>query len=488
MLVPLELPPGAFTHGTQYQTRGRFHDVNRVRGYGKAIGPIGGWRLKTTEDINGKARAILTWKDNDGASWAAIGTHSKLYAMTRNGTVTDQTPSGFTAGSADSVVAGGYGMGPYGAGLYGTPRPDDDDIQEASVWTLDTRGEDLIGCMVGSSVIYHWPPNTADNADPLTNAPLADAVFVTAEGSVVALADKTVTWSDGDDPTLWTPDATNTAGDFGLQTSGALKCGKRIKGGNLVFTDVDAWTMTPTRDVFVYGFERAGTACGVISRQCVAALDDRAVWMSQDGFFIFNGAVSPLQCEVFDRVFEDINLNQAAKVTCVRVSEHNEVWWFYPSGGSTENDRYVSWNHLTGEWYFGRLARTCGADRGVFAYPLMVDPETPAQVWEHEVGYNYDDDIMPHAEAGPLELGQGDGVMHVRGLYPDEAVTGDVSVTIKTRFSPNAGEVSHGPYTLAPKTDFRVTARQVSVRYEGARLAPWRVGAFRMDVTPGGLR
>src|SRR5687767_725710 len=143
MLISLVLPPGAYHMGTNYQASGRVYDCNRVRWKGNAIAPIGGWREKTATNVTGKARAIITWRDNDKVIWAGIGTHSKLYAMTLGGDVYDITPVGFTPGEEDSTLAGGYSSGTYGTGPYGTPRTDVDDVQEASQWTLDTLGQFL---------------------------------------------------------------------------------------------------------------------------------------------------------------------------------------------------------------------------------------------------------------------------------------------------------------------------------------------------------
>jgi hypothetical protein len=490
VLIDVSLPPGAFRNGTNYQASGRWYDVNRVRWRGKALLPIGGWRAKSGSTVSGKARAIITWRDNAKTIWAAIGTHTKLYAMTLGGAVSDITPAGFTAGEEDSSLAGGFGSGSYGTGPFGTPRPNVDDVQEASAWTLDTLGQHLVACLEDDGRIHRWLLNTGVPAAPLAGAPTAAACFVTNEGAVVALAAggeaKRVRWSDAEDPTSWTASATNTAGGISLQTYGTLRCGKRIRGANLVFTDLDVWTMTATFDQLVYGFERIGQACGVISKQAVAAIDEQAVWMGPDGFWLFNGSVAPLPCEVHDRVFGDLNSLQGAKVYAVRLAAFSEVWWFYPSAGSIENDRYVSWNYATGDWSFGELGRTCGTDKSVFLYPLMVD--AGGVIYEHEVAHVYSDGIMPHAEGGPLQLGAGDQVMRAHALYPDEAVGGQVRARFKLRFEPNGAEGEAGPYTLSPKTDVRFTARQAALRLEGVAPADWRVGAFRLDVTPAGLR
>ena len=98
MLVPLNIPPGVYTNGTEYQSKGRNFDANLVRWQFGALGPMGGWRQRTTTTVSGKARRVISWRDNNNQVWAAIGTNSNLYAMTVGGAVTDITPTGLTAG------------------------------------------------------------------------------------------------------------------------------------------------------------------------------------------------------------------------------------------------------------------------------------------------------------------------------------------------------------------------------------------------------
>ena len=76
----------------------------------------------------------------------------------------------------------------------------------------------------------------------------------------------------------------------------------------------------------------------------------------------------------------------------------------------------------------------------------------------------------------------------VTKVIPDEKTQGDVDITFKTRFYPNADETTHGPYTPANPTSVRFSGRQLRMRVEGARLADWRVGNMRIDATAGGRR
>ena len=135
-----------------------------------------------------------------------------------------------------------------------------------------------------------------------------------------------------------------------------------------------------------------------------------------------------MPCEVYDYVFGDINRDQLAKVVAVPNTVTSEVWWFYPSGSSKENDRYVIFNYSEGTWSIGSLGRTAGVDRGVFNYVFLAGSD--GTLYQHETGATYDG-TYPYAEGGPLELGNGDQIMHVLSLIPDEKTQGDCTVTLR---------------------------------------------------------
>ncbi len=581
-LLPLAFPPGICRKGTEYSSKGRWYDGNLVRFYEGTIQPIGGWRVKSTSALTGKGRAIISWKDNSLVSWAGIGTHSKLYAMSRSGALSNITPyratgtypnnplstqistptvtvahtaHGLTVGDtvtiggsaaiggitpngtflvatvpdadhytyaftsnatstvsggggaavtykyeispgrADAVAGAGYGYGNYGAGAYGTPRPDTSAVSDATVWTLDTFGQYLVASNADNGKIYQWQLDIATRAAVVSGAPTScRGIFTTNEGMLVALGSggnpRRVAWSDQEDNTAWSPSATNQAGDYDLQTAGKLMMGKRITGGHLVWTDLDLHLMSYTADVLVYSFKKVGEACGAISQNCGAVLNSNAVWMEKTGFWIYNGYAQSLPCDVSDYIFSDINHEQVSKITCYTNSNFGEVIWHYPSSASTENDRYVAWNYLAFErgqnvWTIGSLARLSGCDHGALSYPLLVGSD--GYVYEHEVGVSYDS-ATPYLESGPVELGNGDQVQHVTQFIPDENTAGDVTVTFKAKFYPNGDETSYGPYSLSSPTDVRFTGRQLKVRYTGSRMTDWRVGGMRLNTKAGGKR
>jgi hypothetical protein len=434
---------------------------------------------------------MLAWEDLAGGRRIAAGTYNKLFVTSASGTTTDITPAGFTAGIVRSAAITGFGGGFFGLGTFGTPRPDTGNFSEATTWALDNFGENLVACSNKDGKLYEWALNTSTAAAAITNAPTGNlSLMVTAERFLFALGaggnPRSVQWCDREANTTWTAAATNEAGDIELQTSGQIMCGVRTRGQSLILTDQDAHTATYQGPPFVYGFERVGQSCGINSRKSLVSVDAGAFWMGQNAFFTFSGGtVQELPCDVADYVFGDLNKSQASLVHVVSMADHGEIWWFYPSGGSNECDRYVALDYAEGHWTIGTMERTAAVPRGVFKYPLWADAS--GNVYEHEVGLAHGDDAV-FAESGPITVGTGENVTAFTSLIPDEATQGDVTATFKTRLHPNGVEQSFGPYSMANPTDVRFTGRQVRMRVDAARLADWRVGTMRVEAFAGGRR
>lgn len=490
-LIPLQIPAGVVSNGTDYEASGRWREASLVRWRDGSLRPIGGWRVRVAEAFGSLPRALLAWEDNNGDRRVAAGAHDKLYVVSASGTVSDITPSGLTAGLVDAAVNTGFGGGFYGTGFYGTARQDTGNYSEASTWSLDTWGEYLVGCSVADGNLYEWQLNTGTPAATISNAPTDNlGLLVTEERFLFALGaggnPRKVQWSDREDNTTWTPAATNEAGDIELQTTGQIMAGVKTRGQALIITDTDAHSATYIGPPFVYGFDRVGTSCGLASRKAVAASDAGVFWMGPNEFFLYNGTqVQVVPCAVHDYVFGDINKAQISKAWAMTLGQQGEVWWFYPSSTATEIDRYVAFDYKEGHWMTGELSRTCGAERGVFRHPFMADMS--GNLKEHEVGYNYEGAEV-FAESGPISIGSGDRIMAVRELIPDEKTQGEVQVTFKTRFHPNDTERSYGPYSMASPTSVRFKGRQVRMRITGNAPVPWRAGVMRVDVVERGRR
>jgi hypothetical protein len=493
-LIPIKIPAGIYRVGTDLEGANRWRDANLVRWHQGSMRPVGGWSEKAdvSASLTATPRAMHVWIDNTSGANTAIGTASELIYVNASGTATDITPAGFTTGDDDAAINTSYGGSFYGTGLYGVKRPSTGQFQEADVWTLDNWGEYLVGCSTSDGKLYEWQLNTANPAAQISNSPTScKSMLVTEERFIFAFQaggnPRKISWCDREDNTVWTAAATNEAGDIELQTSGEIMCGARMRGRSIILTNIDAHIATYQGPPYVYGFERVGTACGAVSRNSLVAVDQGAFWMGSESFYMFDGSVArQMPCDVQDYVFEGMNKNQVSKVFAVHNSEYGEIWWFYPGQGSTECDTYVAYDYLEQHWEIGTLARTCGADQGVFDEPLWVDPT--GLIYEHELhGVQHGTDT-PFAETGPISLGNGDQIMKVNKLIPDEDTQGEVQVKFKTRFHPNDTEREYGAYTMSNPTSVRFSGRQIRMRVEATGNEDWRVGIMRINAEPGGSR
>ena len=488
-LVALELPAGIYNHGTELDSSGRWRDGNFIRWQNGSVRPIGGWTTRKATATAAAPRGAVAWSDHSQANHIAVGTYNKLYALNQGSAVSDITPTGLTAGTVDADANYGFGGLTYGNAAYGTSR-DGVVPENVTTWSLDNFGQYLIACSSADGKIYQWQLNGAVIAAVLSNAPTGNkAMMVTDERFVFALATggnpQKIAWSDRENNNLWAPAVTNQAGDIELQTTGEIMCGVRVKGSALILTNLDAHSATYAGPPFVYSFSRVGTSCGVVSRQAAIAVDEGAFWMGTNAFYQYNGAsVQEMPCEVADHVFTDLNQAQRSKVCAIHNSQFGEVWWFYPSGPSMENDRYVVYDYKEGHWNIGALARTTGVDLGAFRSPLWFDAS--GNLYNHEFGYSHSS--APYLESGPISLGGGDKIVKVNEIIPDEGTQGEVSLTFKTRFYPNGEEDSHGPYTLGNPTGARFQGRQIRMLINGSELNDWRAGKMRLNVIEGGRR
>lgn len=522
-LLPIRIPPGFYRNGTAYEGKGRWIDGSLVRFHGGALRPVGGWAIVRDAadlevDAMGFPRGSHSWRANDASPWLAVGTTgtpSKAYVFAQN-VLTDITPAGLTDGAADGVIllgTTGWGEEGWGEGPWGGTAGSGGSIVDADTWSFDNFGEVLLGCLSSDGRLWSHDLNLANDLVVITNAPTnCRGLVVTGERFLFALgADgdpRKVAWPSQETLTTWTPGAGNSAGDFILQSNGQLITGERTARETLLFTDADVWGAVYIGGPFIYSFQQRGDSCGIIGPNAVGIMDGAAFWMSDGNFHIYDGAVRAIPCDVLDYVFGDLNRAQRAKIQAVPVSEFGEMWWYYPSESQSgsENDRYVAVNRQ-GQWITGDLARATGVGAGVFAKPQLFD--TSGKLYTHETGFDHGGAI-PFIESGPFELGDGDQVMRVQKLIPDERILGQVRATLFGSFEPTSAETSYGPFTVAAKTDVRATGRQFRIRFdeniELATLADgseeadgdifatgdegqdWRIGHWRAGVIPGGRR
>lgn len=303
-----------------------------------------------------------------------------------------------------------------------------------------------------------------------------------------ALSIRRVSWPTRETINDFVPTEDNDAGDYDFASDGTFLCGKATRGQTLLWSTTDVWTMTWVGGTFAYSFERVGTNCGIISQRAAVVLDTGACWMGLGRFYKFDGFVNPIDCEVSDFVFNDFNYDFAHTVFAYANPQFGEIWWHYPSADSETPDRYVVYNYQEQHWSFGSMDRVAGIQRQAgSATPVPVLIDSDGNIFDHETGDDRGDDPV-FLESGPMEVGEGDNVVRVQQIIPDDKTLGDVQASFYTSFYPDETEVLHGPYTLHKQTSVRFTARQIRLRLEEVKETAWRVGVVRLGAIIGGRR
>ena len=353
--IPLRLPPGVSNNGTEYENKGRYTDIDLVRWRNKRLRPIGGWASLATE--GGIIRRVHTWSDDLAVSRAALGSSEGLSFVTTAGAVTDISPIGWS------------------------------NIDASASWSFGDRGERLLAINTEDGDLLSWIPGETE-ASVLSNAPQGKAVVMTNEEIPLLLGsggyERRIAWPDPDDLNDWTPGFVSLAGSLDVQSSGVLLDGIKVRGGTLVLTTDDIHLLQFVGKPFIYGRDIVGSDCGLISPGALAGDGNNAWWMGEKNFYRWVGYMEPIACEIQDSVFDNINLTRA-KITAraIHLHEFNEVWFLYPDGVNTENNRAAVYNYREKFWMHHTLARSAGAPSGKgFDYPLMVT--SGGTVYEHE--------------------------------------------------------------------------------------------------------
>jgi hypothetical protein len=444
-----------------------------------------------------------------------------------------------TAGLNTSISGTGWGAGPYGGiGTGGTSSPptttgwgDPATVTvpgaQLRLWGGDNYGQDLI-FNVRDGGIYYWAKNTNyPRAVALSDLPGASFAPTLAKQVIISDADRHVVAFGCDDefspgvmdPLLirfstqenaadWQSLPTNSAGSLRLGTGSEIVCAVETKQQTVVITDVSVHAMRYLGPPYTFGIDMLSDNISIIGPNAAVSVDDAVFWMGQGDFFAYDGVVSQLPCTVKDYVFSDINLDQTTKVACGVNQNFNEVWWFYPSADSTENDRYVVFNYQQKLWYFGTMTRSAWTHKNTGIYPLATGLDHAAYL--HEDGFD-DGSTFPatpitaYIESSGQDIGDGNQFSFITRVLPDVTFrdspnTPELTMTVKMSNFPGANfsqsnardVIRTATYPVEQYTNqvfTRLRGRTFAVRVESDQLGvAWRFGHPRIDVRTDGRR
>ena len=172
-----------------------------------------------------------------------------------------------------------------------------------------------------------------------------------------------------DQPNVWTPLVTNSAGFLRVSRGSAIVCAIATRQEILVFTEgtLNSLQFLGTTDVF--GLQELSDNISILSPRSVVTVNNTAYWFGHDKFYAYGGRVETLPCPIRNHVFQNLNYDQADQIISGTNEGWNEIWWFYPTADSQVNNAYVIYNHLERIWYYGTIDRTAWSDSSLREYP-----------------------------------------------------------------------------------------------------------------------
>ncbi len=428
----------------------------------------------------------------------------------------------------DAAASGsGWGAGTWSRGTWSSSANVTIPGANLRLWSMDNFGEDLLSNFRGGG-IYYWDSSsgTGSRAVDITtlsgnNQPqVANIVLVSErdrhvmafgcdpQGDPGVLDPLTIRFSAQESFTDWQVRDDNTAGELRIGTGSRIIAAVQTKQQVVVFTDRSVSAMQFIGAPFTFGLSEVSTNTSITSQNAAVAVGDAVYWMGDNVFYQYDGNVSLLKCPVEEYIFANINTAQISKVVAASNSKFNEVWWFYPSKNSLNNDSYVIYNYSEKAWYYGTLDRTAWDEGGVSGYPIAASPD--GNIYFHEDGFSDGSTNPPSAissfiESSAIDIGDGDQFMFVSRVIPDisfrnSTSTPSATFTINARDYPGASfdQTDSGATVRTASSPveqyteqlfFRLRGRSISLKVASNTInTQWRLGTPRVDMRNDGKR
>jgi hypothetical protein len=323
-----------------------------------------------------------------------------------------------------------------------------------------------------------------------------------------------IRWSNQDDPFNWTPDAVNQAGSIRLSEGSEIVTAIQTRQEIVVFTDSAVFSLQYLGPPNVWQTQLLGANTSIQGQNCVALASGVVYWMGVDKFYLYDGRVQTLNCDVRRYVFSNFNQSQSAQVFAGTNEGFNEVWWFYCSANSNTVDRYVVFNYAERIWYYGTLGRSAWLDSGLRDYPLAATYTRNLVNQEQGINDNETGTTLPIAaniSSSEFDIQDGHNFGFVWRVLPDltfetstnspTAQAPTVTMTLFGLSNSGSGVTSSAGAPVAASASYVLTegfTGQIYTRMRGRQLifkiesnqinTTWQIGAPRVDIRPDGRR
>ena len=425
-------------------------------------------------------------------------------------TSTGNLPTGLTVGQVYFVVNSTGGTFSLSTEISGVPITTSGG--QSGTQRISNRGIDLADAGDADAPLYQ-------NFIIVSDTSRFILVFGTNDYAQTYLDPMLIRWSNQEDPYTWTPQITNQAGSIRLSHGSEIITAVQARQEIVVFTDTALYSLQYVGPPFVWSSQLLGDNISIVGPNAAVIASGVVYWMGVDKFYMYDGRVQTLNCDLRRYVFNDFNTLQSQQVYCGTNEGFNEVWWFYCSKNSTAIDKYVVYNYVEKVWYYGNMARTAWLDSGLLPFPIAATYNY--RLVQHEDGVDDVETGTPVAipasiSSSEFDIGDGHNFGFVWRVLPDLTFDGSTApgstggvlypapaatMTLYplqnsgsgTGNSASAGIVKSSTYNITEEFTgqiyTRVRGRQMIFKMASTNLGTtWQLGAPRLDIRPDGRR
>lgn len=335
-------------------------------------------------------------------------------------------------------------------------------------------------------------------------------VFGTNDYGADVLDPMLIRWSDQENPFVWSPAITNQAGSIRLSHGSEIITVLQSRQEIVVLTDQAVYSLQYLGPPFVWKTELLGDNISVAGPNAVVLASGVTYWMGIDKFYLYDGRVQTLSCDLRRYVFQDLNTSQRQQIYGSTSEAFNEIWWFYCSLNSTTCDRYVVYNYLEKTWYYGTMDRSAWLDSGLQPFPIAATYSN--RLVNQEDGIDDQETNTPVAinayiSSSEFDIGDGHNFGFVYRIIPDLTFAGStadaaqVTMTLYPLQNSGSGASYSASAPVTRSTTYSITEEftgQIYTRVRGRQMifkiestaagTNWQLGAPRIDIRPDGRR
>ena len=335
-------------------------------------------------------------------------------------------------------------------------------------------------------------------------------VFGTNDYGADVLDPMLIRWSDQENPFVWSPAITNQAGSIRLSHGSEIITVLQSRQEIVVLTDQAVYSLQYLGPPFVWKTELLGDNISVAGPNAVVLASGVTYWMGIDKFYMYDGRVQTLNCDLRRYVFQDLNTSQRQQIYGSTSEAFNEIWWFYCSLNSTTCDRYVVYNYLEKTWYYGTMDRSAWLDSGLQPFPIAATYSN--RLVNQEDGIDDQETNTPVAinayiSSSEFDINDGHNFGFVYRIIPDLTFAGStadaaqVTMTLYPLQNSGSGASYSGSAPVTRSTTYSITEEftgQIYTRVRGRQMifkiestaagTNWQLGAPRIDIRPDGRR